>query len=1738
MKKSSPVVEVLNKLITTLKNTKNLISRENLEILSHVIRNPNKIAKSLLQKADATLGAHFRAGLNFAKYLKNKDISLLADWKTLKKEILNYVEHRRTELQKKGKSIDEINNTLQQMTSDLKGFYTQYAREGRGLVLSNAEKAAKFIGDKENFGLTAKTAGQKQITTAKGIEKDIIPLIETLEKNTETITIGKGKNKISFTPEELIDLIKTFYKTGARPEDIGNMRLDMSGDKPALVWTWEKHGETSKVMRTEIKPEAAEVYKKYIESKKGSEFKDFDHIFPNLKNIDTGLINKAVQKAFDMAGIKLLTKHRKQLKPIEEGVEGLQAGRIFRHRKAYELEGKEAEKFSEKLGHKDQTLTEQVYIEPTGKAKEIPKERRAVRSEKDIVRFTPEEIKARQEFLDKFKKKWNLSDEQLTEAGLDKNVFGTFADGIIKLAKGEWQPVDLFHEQFHKMKSFAEITKNKPLMKLINKAMDIAGKTKEYKEWLKEGNNKERGMDPKTKKVNKLANIEEFIADVVGRKSDKIVFTKGMLPKLNQIMKQIVSRIKTAFGVGNFNDYARVLAKRTVKGFEDAGVKYGKEVKYKKTTDEMGSIEADAAKSMGKRIRDSFTEAFTELGVEKDIGGWGRSRVVRSIMRFINEKVELRDSNGDKVEYKFEDLTSKKSLEKYGVAHLENLKNIENAMKMMSIPEVRRNADLKVWFDKASSIEKTRISEKNITDSLQREILLQLNVKDGNIFNANQRQLDAYGEIVHSMRKHEIKSSDNLVDKDITKSLMDERFTTATGRAGVEARMFAYPFYKVVEVLGFKKFSRAMKSHYSAEAGHLGIGYDTMVADMEGGYNSKHGTFNGIGWRGFNKIKDLLFSMDDKGQRYINNMEFLKAHKGELSPKQVKEITAMDVFFRKAILPEWFNLKNKDGSLKGGDLKDYINYNNPEGFVVARYVKSMKYYENMTKLMVRKNMNDAQYEKWLKQSNIDFIKDGIYMTRQVTDAYKQINDLSSEQMAKIVRDNQLQVAREFAQEKYNTKQPTDSQIKEFLNEKSKGIALERLYDANNFALENLSSKFFLKRHAILPEFIKDSNGKWQRVYETKWDNTSLRYAIGMSKFLATLEFFPEFANIKGLTTTGAKKTLAQISMKDPATSAWLKEGFMTRIGVGEANPYKVLSGWTGNYANMLAKVGLSSPKTGIKNLVTGTVGTMYAYKMRDMGQAWADILRGEAKTIRKVGHDSVAATPFQEGKVTEFFDSTFFTAGLMKPTERFNRNLAILSSKYDTIRLFETLKNSEKGSKSHERALLRLRDFYELSNREISLIEKYGRNEENVSREQFKSTREYLVERRAVENAIQKINTMAHVKTQGSSAELFMPSFASKSMIRPLTLYKRMAYAATVNTIENSRRAFTEGNPMKFVMGTVGTYFGGAFLLGMMHHAFGQKLPEENSSAWRQIMTTVWRGEMLGILSEVFSPFNRGFSNTLSPAIYENASLLVYQLHAAGVLNPKVWLGEEEATQFLKHPEKFSFPAIEKFVLRTAALPNSMFQFKTKWFDDRYDRDTKRMDNLWRDFDRDVLKNPSKSFEATDRTKYRNWLKEAFNTGTEEEFLMSYVYLKNAITAQAWNKGAVYKDGIRRLNNIDEAEEFAISQLNGIITELNPNPLAIRKGMGRQTIADRKKFSNWMRGITLDSPKSSSEKKFAGKYPILGKMTGDEMVLRMIELEKEYNARLEKIRKKAPYYLRKLKDSGKIKQIVNSFEYK
>ena len=39
------------------------------------------------------------------------------------------------------------------------------------------------------------------------------------------------------------------------------------------------------------------------------------------------------------------------------------------------------------------------------------------------------------------------------------------------------------------------------------------------------------------------------------------------------------------------------------------------------------------------------------------------------------------------------------------------------------------------------------------------------------------------------------------------------------------------------------------------------------------------------------------------------------------------------------------------------------------------------------------------------------------------------------------------------------------------------------------------------------------------VYETSYDSTVRKYALGMAKFNSSVEFFPEYARIKGYKTT-------------------------------------------------------------------------------------------------------------------------------------------------------------------------------------------------------------------------------------------------------------------------------------------------------------------------------------------------------------------------------------------------------------------------------------------------------------------------------------------------------------------------------------------------------------------------------------------------------------------------------------------
>ena len=153
----------------------------------------------------------------------------------------------------------------------------------------------------------------------------------------------------------------------------------------------------------------------------------------------------------------------------------------------------------------------------------------------------------------------------------------------------------------------------------------------------------------------------------------------------------------------------------------------------------------------------------------------------------------------------------------------------------------------------------------------------------------------------------------------------------------------------------------------------------------------------------------------------------------------------------------------------------------------------------------------------------------------------------------------------------------------------------------------------------------------------------------------------------------------------------------------------------------------------------------------------------------------------------------------------------------------------------------------------------------------------------------QQMNHASHVFTQGSSADIFMPEWAGYRGIRPLTLYKRMAYASTKNTARNLKHGLVDkngrikrpGKEMDMASVTkpfwslLATYFTGATLMSIHANLLGKAIPKENSDWWDRAITTMWRGEFLGILSDFISPYDGSVGNTLNPALAQNALHLV-----------------------------------------------------------------------------------------------------------------------------------------------------------------------------------------------------------------------------------------------------------------------
>ena len=529
-------------------------------------------------------------------------------------------------------------------------------------------------------------------------------------------------------------------------------------------------------------------------------------------------------------------------------------------------------------------------------------------------------------------------------------------------------------------------------------------------------------------------------------------------------------------------------------------------------------------------------------------------------------------------------------------------------------------------------------------------------------------------------------------------------------------------------------------------------------------------------------------------------------------------------------------------------------------------------------------------------------------------------------------------------------------------------------------------------------------------------------------------------------------------------------------------------------ARTAAKLGLSFPTAGVKNIGTGTAGSLGAFRVSEFAKGVFDVIKGEEKLQREFLETAATETGVSiyeptgmEGKIERYLNKWSFRFGLMKPTEIFNRKAVVFASKHEQNRLIKDLQELPKTHRKYKNAEHRFKSFYKLTDSDVSLLAKYGESDKvNTYRSEFASDYDMAKRRVDVLRVEQKMNHAAHVFTQGSSADLFMPHVAGLRGVRPLTLYKRMAFAATKNTLRNTNEAMEylksggkrgDGWAVwKPFASATATYFTGSVLINIYSAMLGKPMPNENSEWWERFQATMWRGEFLGLLSEIISPYDRSIGNTLHPAIHQNAMSLWNLGHELATGKTHFMSPDQGLDEFIKNNWSLYGQARDMYKRKlTSDSPmfHSMIQMN-------------QLHKEWKEPDKDA----GVAFEKDEKTPYNREFQRVFYFGTSEEFSKQYI-----VTYMA-----VLSDYLRdeKYPTFAAADKAAKTAMKGKVKALNPNPRALFKLDTKEQKYKAKKWVEWLKG-----------------HP-----RAQEVIKDMVKQESLYHNKIDSYMKQLKYHLR------------------
>jgi len=1127
------------------------------------------------------------------------------------------------------------------------------------------------------------------------------------------------------------------------------------------------------------------------------------------------------------------------------------------------------------------------------------------------------------------------------------------------------------------------------------------------------------------KKDAKGRNMEEFLADEIAKYGLKREQPANLKQKIGGWLNRVWSTVKSVFFGKeklNKNDVRNILGEKVFKGFEfNTNSRANSIARYKYATVE------EFSKGLKKQFEDSIV-----------------NKLPSSEKKALEEYIASTSGMENPELFK---LGNNQMLEADLVLFQERMKDIP-FLEIKSTAEISQKARLIKNIDLNS--------KKAFTPEQQQNVMKLLGFKGKTLWGASVRELKAYSEIVNSTRMPGQDRHAGIAERATTGEL-SEAMREMDGLMGDLAKS-TLPVGSIMRKLGLKDIAGKMEDHISVELNHVGafVLFETAGERL-------------LGKGRFNKAKEHMYLIDV--ERYIERLD-----SGILKANEKK-------FIEKAFKNDW--LIKKDGkTIKNPKYKKLINKSKPEdsavnlntaeGKLVQAWDGYTDYVYKSFKQSVKSSMSEVEYANFKADNKIQWIRDNIYVSRLVTKEFKQTFNLDAN-LEKLVQKQAAPIAEKLAKKKYNTDKPTQEQIGSMWEDAEIYVRRD-VSDMLEFHRGKHSTRFLKKRHEKLPEFV-EIDGKKIQVYETNYENTLKKYALGMSKFMANTEVFPEFVKLDGMNFPGQRAAIDKLITSNNRWGPWARDrvlhqlGYLQKPGEYRSKTAEIMSG----AAQILAKTQLSFPTSGIKNVVLGQTATLQAFRIRDYFAGLAKVMSKEFRDeVKGTGATEIGLRHIQDLNVGKFLDKIFWFGG-MKPTENFNRYMSIAASKVQQDRLVRIIQNKNSPAGKVKKAERRLEDFYSLSKSEIGSLKEYGMN--NVDGVTFKSSFEKAKQKRVMQNIYNKMNSMAHIKTQGASLSFFMPEWADGKFLRPLTLFKRMAYAATTNSVNNFKLAYKNGDMVKMGAMMLGPYLTGTALISVYDTLFDQKPPTENSDAWSHMKYVYMRGEVLGILSDFLRMYEgESAQQTMYPALYN-------YLLTAGSTVLKVSKGQMNWGQTAEEMAMASFGAYRGGKKLYDKQNNQFYMQK------------KRYRKLYYKFLEETFPNKADDMigerKLNRRSPYYKDFEKTFFNGTDKDFAKQFIITTYAIATDLYNENLTAEGLPTKYKNFNEAYKQAMKNMKTKLKTLNPNP-------GNFTRKDKSYAHEWMKWLGKDKEKSK------------------EYLLELAQLESQYYAKLRRFKSIAP----------------------